>query len=182
MGKVKIKEGDKAPLFKSDSYNKGVIDLAQEFAKSKIVLIFSRYFGCPICQMDLQDLLKRKEEIEAKNAKILYITQSSESFAKNFIEKENITFTVIQGKKIEGTKNEYHIYSEYGLGKMTTGVVAKVPTKVLASKKRGITHGDYEKDTVFEYQCPGQFVINKDGTVLHAKKGWLDVDKILKVL
>ena len=182
MAKNKIKEGDKAPIFKYDSYNKGTIDLAELIGKQKIVLIFSRYFGCPLCQMDLKTLLANEEKIEEKGARILYITQSSESFAKEFIDKENITFPVIQGKKIEGSKNEYLIYSDYGLGKMVASAAAKVPLKIRAAKKMGIKHGDYEKDTVFEYQCPGQFVIDTDGTIIHAKKGWLNIEAILNSL
>jgi len=52
------KEGDYAPLFKLESYNAGIIDLEELIGKQKIVLIFSRYFGCPICQLDLNILLQ----------------------------------------------------------------------------------------------------------------------------
>jgi peroxiredoxin len=138
----KIKEGDKAPLFKIDSYNANTIDLANLFGEQKIVLIFSRYFGCPICQLDLKDLMNRKSEIEQKGAKILYITQSGEKVAKEYIDNEKIDFPVIPSTKDE-------LYADYGLG-----------------LKQG----------------PGQFVIDEQGNILHAKKGWLDIDALLEVL
>ena len=47
MAKNKLKVGDKAPIFKLNSYNAGTIDLGK-LKGQKIVLIFSRYFGCPI--------------------------------------------------------------------------------------------------------------------------------------
>ncbi len=172
MVKNIIKVGDKAPLFKIDSYNKGTIDLAVFIGQQKIVLIFSRYFGCPICQLDLKELLQRVPEIEEKQGKILYITQSGPDTAKELIEEEDISFPVIPSTKDE-------LYAQYGLGKFTVGALAKIPGKLRAAKKAGITHGGHEGS---ETQCPGQFIIDSEGTVIQAKKGWLDIDAILEVL
>ncbi|GAH06474.1 unnamed protein product, partial [marine sediment metagenome] len=72
MDKNTIKVGDKAPPFKLDSYNAGLIDLGELIGKQKIVLIFSRYFGCPICQLDLNILMEAVPEINSKGAKLLY--------------------------------------------------------------------------------------------------------------
>lgn len=171
MGKNEINEGDSAPLFKLESYNAGMIDLA-ELRKDKIVLIFSRYFGCPICQSDLKTLLERKSEIEAKGVKILYITQSGEKIAKEYIEKEKIEFPVIPSSKDE-------LYAEYGLGLMTSEAVKQIPLKLKDVRKYGFEHGEYEG---WEKQGPGQFVIDEEGKVIHAQKGWLDVDSLLVVL
>ena len=93
MGKISV--GQKAPLFKVESYNAGTIDLAELIGKQKIVLIFSRYFGCPICQVDLKELIERLPEIQAKGAKILYITQSSKEKAEEFIQKYVFEMTSI---------------------------------------------------------------------------------------
>jgi peroxiredoxin len=172
MGKNKIKVGDKAPLFKLDSYNLGTIDLEQLIGTQKIVVIFSRYFGCPICQLDLKELMKRYKEIEEKGAKILYITQSGEEAANEFIEKEKMDFPVIPSSKDE-------LYAEYGLGLMNAGAVAQVRKKVKEAFKLGIEHGPYEG---WERQGPGQFVIDTEGVVIHAQKGWLDIDSLLEVL
>ncbi|MBY8987685.1 MAG: redoxin domain-containing protein, partial [Candidatus Lokiarchaeota archaeon] len=69
MVKNNIKVGDKAPLFKLESYNAGTIDLGELIGgQQKIVLIFSRYFGCTICQLDFQTLLEGVPEIKEKGA------------------------------------------------------------------------------------------------------------------
>lgn len=172
MGNKDLKEGDKAPLFKLESYNAGTIDLVELIVAQKIVLIFSRYFGCNICQLDLKNLLARKNEIEEKGAKILYITQSGEEVAKEYIEKENIDFPVIPSSKDE-------LYQEYGLGIMTSEAVAQVRSKLKEASKLGIEHGKYEG---WEKQGPGQFVVNERGNIIHALKGWLDIDSLLAVL
>ncbi|MFX1355098.1 MAG: redoxin domain-containing protein, partial [Promethearchaeota archaeon] len=86
MDNIELKVGDNAPLFKLKSYNSGMINLEENFGKQKIVLIFSRYFGCPICQLDLNILLESLDKIREKGAEILYITQSGEKVANEFIE------------------------------------------------------------------------------------------------
>ena len=166
-----IKEGVNAPLFELESYTAGKVNL-DELRGQKIVLIFSRYFGCPICQLDLKDLLARKAEIEQKGAKILYITQSGEKIASEYIDKKRIDFPVIPSSKDE-------LYADFGLGFMTPEAVAQIPAKIKEVREFGFEHGEYEGE---EKQGPGQFVIDTNGIIIHAKKGWLDIDSILSVL
>ncbi|MFX0047710.1 MAG: redoxin domain-containing protein [Candidatus Hermodarchaeota archaeon] len=173
MGKNNIKVGDKAPLFKLNSYNAGTIDLQELInMKQKIVLIFSRYFGCPICQLDFNILMEAVPEIIEKGAKLLYITQSGEKVANEFIKKYNVEFPVIPSSKDE-------LYAEYGLGLMTGGAIAQVMSKVKEAKEKGIQHGDYEG---WEKQGPGQFVIDEKGNIIHERKGWLLLPEIFAVL
>ena len=172
MGKNKIKVGDKAPHFKIESYNEGIIDLSELIGKQKIVLIFSRYFGCPICQLDFNILLEKVSEIKEKGAKLLYITQSGEKVAKEFIEKYSVDFPIIPSSKDE-------LYAEYGLGLMTAGAVTKVRSKLKEASKLGIGHGDFEG---WEKQGPGQFVIDEQGNITHERKGWLLLPEIFTVL
>jgi len=166
-----ITEGMDAPLFTLDSYNAGKINLG-EFKGQKIVLIFSRYFGCPICQVDLKELINRRTDIDEKGAQILYITQSGEKIAKEYIEKEQLDFPVIPSSKDE-------LYTDYGLGLMTPEAVKEIPLKLKEVMKYGFKHGEYEG---WEKQGPGQFVIDEQGKIVHAKKGWLDIESILAVL
>ncbi len=172
MVKIKLKVGDKAPLFKLDSYNAGTIDLGELIGKQKIVLIFSRYFGCPICQLDLNILMESVPEINNKGAKLLYVTQSGEKVAQEFIAKYKIEFPVIPSSKKE-------LYAEYGLGLMNEEAVKKVKSKFKEATERGFVHGDYEG---WENQGPGQFVIGEDGNILHERKGWLLLPEIFAVL
>ena len=122
--------------------------------------------------MDLNGLIERSPEIENKGVKILYITQSGEKVAKEFIEQKNIEFPVIPSTKDE-------LYKDYGLGPMVKEAMKQVRNKVKEAFAAGIEHGEYEG---WEPQCPGQFVIDNDGSIIHAKKGWQDIDAILEVL
>ncbi|MBN1800824.1 MAG: AhpC/TSA family protein [Candidatus Lokiarchaeota archaeon] len=172
MSENEIKVGDKAPGFKLESFNAGIIDLHQLVKEKKIVLIFSRYFGCPLCQLDLKILLDHSEALEKKGVRIIYITQSEEKIAKEFIEQKGITFPVIPSSKDE-------LYKNFGLGLMTPEAMKQVKSKFKTATDAGFVHGEYEG---WEKQGPGQFVIDTDGTIIHAKKGWLDVDAIIEVL
>jgi len=172
MEKVNLEIGDKAPLFKLDSYNTGIIDLEELIGTQKIALIFSRYFGCPICQLNLRELLARYSEIKSTGVKLLYITQSGEKIAKKFIEENKIPFPVIPSSKEE-------LYIDYGLRIMGKKAVSQIPEKIKAIREAGIEHGEYEG---WEKQSPGQFVISTEGKIIHEQKGWLDIDSLLKVL
>jgi peroxiredoxin len=172
MVKIKINVGDKAKDFKIESYNAGMIDLSELIGKQKIVLIFSRYFGCPICQLDFNILLEAVPEINDKGAKLLYVTQSGEKIANEYIEKYNVDFPVIPSSKKE-------LYAEYGLGLMNAGAAAKVRKKFKEATERGFVHGEYEG---WENQGPGQFVIDEEGNILHERKGWLLLPEIFAVL
>ena len=170
--KNNIKVGDKAPLFKLESYNAGTIDLNELIGKQKIVLIFSRYFGCPICQLDFNILLEAVPEIKEKGAQLLYVTQSGEKAANEFIERYSVDFPIIPSSRKE-------LYAEYGLGLMNAGAAAKVRSKFKEATEKGFVHGEYEG---WENQGPGQFVIDEEGNIIHARKGWLLLPDIFAVL
>ncbi len=57
--------------------------------------------------------------------------------------------------------------------------VQQIPLKLKDVRKYGLEHGEYEG---WEKQGPGQFVINEQGDIIHAKKGWIDIDSLLSVL
>jgi len=172
MSEKEIKVEEEAPLFELDSYNAGKISLKNEFATQKVVIIFSRYFGCPICHLDLNTLLKRKNEILEKGVKILYITQSGKEVADVYISKKGIDFPIIPSSKDD-------LYKEYGLGMITPESIKQLKNRLKECKEQNIEHGEFEG---WEQQGPGQFVVGTNGKIIHAKKGWLDIDAILEVL
>ena len=117
-------------------------------------------------------MLKRVDEIRDKGAKIIYITQSGEEVAKDYIKAQNIDFPIVESSKDE-------LYEEYGLGMMNPKAVVQLKGKLKEAKEFGFEHGEYEG---WEKQGPGQFIIDEEGKIVHAKKGWLDIDAILEDL
>jgi peroxiredoxin Q/BCP len=167
-----LKIGEPAPFFTLASYNVGTVDLQALLGRKKIVLIFSRYFGCPICRLDLLELIENAQKIIEKNTFLIYITQSGSLTANQIIKDLGITFPVIYGAK-EG------IYTNYGLRMMSISTLAKVPNRLKEAKMRGIEHGPSEG---WEAQSPGQFILDEQGKIIHLKSGWLDLPAIFEVL
>lgn len=60
MGKLKVR--DEAPEIAGRSLNMGEFRLSDLRGRERVYLVFSRYFGCPICQLDFKELLERAEE------------------------------------------------------------------------------------------------------------------------
>ena len=60
MGKLKV--GDEAPEIVGRSLNMGEFRLSDLRGRERVYLVLSRYFGCPICQLDFKELLERAEE------------------------------------------------------------------------------------------------------------------------
>jgi len=109
------------------------------------------------------------DTIEESNENINKIIKN---IAKETIDQKNIKFPVIPSTKDD-------LYKDYGLGLMVPEAVKQVRKKVKAAFAAGIEHGEYEG---WEKQCPGQFVIGTDGNIIHAEKGWLDIDMIIEAL
>lgn len=57
---TKLKIGDEAPEIVKSSLNRGEFKLSDLRGKDMVYLVFSRYFGCPICQLDFKELLERR--------------------------------------------------------------------------------------------------------------------------
>ena len=107
---MKVDVGDNAPVFSLDSVNKGKVTL-EDYAEGKVVLVFGRYFGCPVCQDDFDALIEMSKKTETP---IVYFTQSLEGSARKYLEDYSVDFPVIAVPKATG----YHIYKDYSVGMM----------------------------------------------------------------
>ncbi len=175
-----VKVGQKAPNFNVDSINMGPLSLSKYLEKAKYTLvIFSRYWGCPVCQFEFQEILDAREKFQEAGIQLVYINQSSVKSGKDFLEsKPTIWFPVVSTNIIEGTKHDYEIFDSYGVGSLGVSALAGIAKKALQAKKKGYSHGDYEG---FERQSPAQVLVGQDGTIVYARKGMLDLEKLFEV-
>ena len=169
---VRVDVGDSAPDFSVDSVNMGPISLS-DYTGRRVVLIFGRYFGCPVCQLDFDELLEDAEEI-MKHADIIYFTQSSPESTLSYIKIFVLGFPVVSVPKETG----YEIYKLYGVGNMGLSTTVEVLRKAGAARKAGKVHGDYEGR---ETQCPADFIV-EDGKIVWAHKGVLNARRLLDFL
>ncbi|MHA1697294.1 MAG: redoxin domain-containing protein [Promethearchaeota archaeon] len=162
--------GDDAPKIKLKPVNLDKeIALNELFGKENIVLIFSRYFGCPVCQADFEKLEKIADKIQEK-ARLIYITQSNPENAKKFLKNHaTVSFPVVCDPE-----KPYSIYKAFRVGKLSLGTLAKM-MKYTESKE--FKHGPKEGS---ETQSPADFVINKKGKIIHVNYSILNEDLLLK--
>ena len=105
---MKVDVGDKAPSFSMNSVNKGLIELSR-YSGASLVLVFGRYFGCPVCQDDFDELIVLSGKTDVP---IVYFTQSLEGSTGKYLENYDVDFPVIPVPKVDG----YRVYKDYGVG------------------------------------------------------------------
>lgn len=62
---MKVRVGDEAPLFTAESVNMGTVTL-KDFRGSKVLLVFERYFGCPVSQSSRMGLKMSMSSVSSR--------------------------------------------------------------------------------------------------------------------
>lgn len=168
----KLKIGDKAPEIAGHSINMGDFKLSDAKGGQRVFVVFSRYFGCSLCQPDFKELLEKASEIE-KRGKMVYINQSNEETASKFLSDKAVTFPVILD-----SKEPYPFYQAYGIGNFSPLDMPRIMERVAKARSKGLQHGSYEGN---EKQSPADFIVSREGTIDYAHYGPLDLDKAMQV-
>lgn len=118
------------------------------------VLIFLRYLGCPVCQMEMADLKAAIKEFETRQASVIVFLQSEKATITALAEPEDWPFTIV-------CDPDGAIFRQYGV---SPGGVLKYlhPAGLLAAIRatvRGFRHGKFEGR---ETQLPAVFVVDPD--------------------
>jgi peroxiredoxin len=171
---AKIGVGDTAPVFSLESVNRGTVSLS-DYRNGKLVIIFGRYFGCPVCQYDFDELMAKVNLVREK-AEFIFFTQSSSESARKYLRDYEGDFPVVSVPKEDG---RYKVYDDYSVGNMGIGITIEILRRASVAKKAGKIHGDYEGR---ETQCPADFVVDEVGKIIWAHRGVLDLEKLLDFL
>lgn len=167
-----MRAGESAPGLKRMPVNKEEeFDLQEVIQDKPVVVIFSRYFGCPVCQSEFDKLMGLKDKISGK-AQLVYITQSGTENAKKFLEsKEGVDFPVICDPE-----QPYPLYQQWNVGNMSLLTLGKV-IKIAAGGK--YKHGEKEGN---EKQSPANFIVGTDGKLLLVNYSLINATKLLEAL
>lgn len=158
-----LKSGDQAPAFTfTDQW--GQPRSSQEFAGRPLVLVFLRYAGCPICQLDLVSYTRSAATSFPPTAALLLVVQSEPERVKALAELTPGPAPVL------ACDPRAELYDLYGLRQANLLQYAgpAVLRKVGRAKAQGFTHGTREGR---EMQLPALFVIGADGRVRLAHYG-----------
>ena len=117
--------------------------LSEELRKAeKTLLIFSRYLGCPFCQLDLLSYCEEYIRFQEKHTQILLVLQSAPETIRRQTLLPAIPFSIICDPDME----LYRLF-QIPSAKSTLSMMAlngKFLKKTAALLKRGLKHGAYE--------------------------------------
>ncbi len=171
---MKPSVGMDAPLFTGLSVNMGTISL-EKFRGKKVFLVFGRYFGCPVCQLEFDLLLKMLKE-QSPNVQVIYVVQSAPDVTKKFVEEKGVNFPVLSVIKTGG---KWPIYSDYGVGKIKLTLLLQLKKRADEAYASGIKHGPKEGS---EMQSPAYFLIDESGKIKWSHIGLFEAEEILAAL
>jgi len=158
---ARLRPGDPAPEFTLDSVNMGRVSLG-DYRGRRLLLVFGRYFGCPVCQYDFDQLIRFRGET---GIDVVYMVQSRPDSARQYISGLGVDFPVVPVPREDG---RYLVYDAYGVGAMGPGTLLQMLRRAGEARRAGKVHGPYEGR---ETQSPADFLIDADGAILRAHVG-----------
>ena len=161
--KSKLNIGNKARDFKFTTPWNEDVSFHDAVDNNPAVLIFLRYYGCPVCQMEMARIKQEIDFIRKKDGKVFVVLQSTPETIASMIDEDEFPFTIIsdpQGK----------IFQLYAVE--SGGIVRYLhPAGMIAATKaicRGFKHGKFEGN---ETQLPAAFAMTGDKLIKYAHYG-----------
>lgn len=184
MKRNRWEKGDKVPNFTYRTAYEENLQL-YDALKGKTFLIVHRYIGCPICRLDVQELAKGYDKLTKKGAQAIVVMQSDPEHVRSDLASTNTTlpFPIICDTEQEIYKT-LNVRPAVSMLTLVGYGLPKLGLKFLKANRSGIKHGDFEGN---EQQRPALFLLDEDGTILHAHYAKTltdlpDVDGMLKLL
>lgn len=130
----------------------------------KTALVFLRYYGCPMCQLDLHEFAEGYSAITAAGGQLLVVLQSDPTALSQQIQPSTFPYRII-------CDPEMKLYQQFSIDpapSMLKMMSMKAVKKVIRSTKRGFKHGAYEGN---EQQLPATFILDDQQTLSYVRYG-----------
>ena len=130
----------------------------------KTALIFLRYYGCTLCQYDIQLFAEAYNEIKKTDGQILIVLQSDPSKLATELSDTDVPFHII-------CDPDQILYKEFEIGAADSvmGLVdATTIEKISRVNAAGYVHGDYEGE---ELQLPATIIVNRELELIYVRYG-----------
>jgi peroxiredoxin len=155
--------GNKARDFRFKTPWDGEVSFYDAVGNNPAVLIFLRYYGCPVCQMEMAKIKQEIDLVRKKGGRVFVVLQSAPETLASLTNKEDWPFTIIsdpQGK----------IFQLYGVE--AGGIIKYLhPAGLIAAIKAiisGFRHGKFEGK---ETQLPAAFAMTGDKLIKYSHYG-----------
>lgn len=160
---LKLECGDKLTdiecqvVFSDDS-------LLSDLIYKRTFLVFSRFWGCSLCQLDLQEYKERYQDFKNKDVNIIVVLQSQKSEIEEQTKDKPFPYPIVCDPDEE-------LYKLYGVipAKNKLGLASgRAISKLLKAKEKGIQSGKKEGNPL---QLPAYFLMNQHGIIEIAHYG-----------
>lgn len=143
----------------------------------KTAFIFLRYYGCPLCQMDMHEMAKNYSALTDDDAYIYVVLQSDKEKLKEKLEGHALPYSIICDPT-QALYKQLEIDVAEDKAKLLD---AKTALKIGKMKLGGYQHGEYEGE---ELQLPATFILDKDAkaSYVHYGKGAGDTPSVNKLI
>ncbi len=164
---AKLTAGGKMPDFSFETPFTKDRRLAEAAGKitGKTAVVFLRYFGCTLCQLDMQQYAKGYEEMTAAGGQMLLVLQSDPQKIAAQIGPDTFPYEII-------CDPEQALYKMLEIAPAKSmaalGGDLKTVAKIGKATAAGFKHGEYEGE---ELQLPAVFVMTPDLTLTYAHYG-----------
>jgi peroxiredoxin len=159
----KLTIGNRAPDFRFKTPWDDGMNFYEAVDNHPAVLIFLRYYGCPVCRMEMAKIKQEIDLDKKKGGRVFVALQSSPETLASFIKRDDFPFTIIcdpQGK----------VFQRYGVE--AGGIIKYLhPAGLIAAIKAisgGFRHGKFEGK---ETQLPAVFALNSDKVIKYVHYG-----------
>ena len=169
-----VKAGDKAPDFTLPSVLSEELTLSDALADGPVVLSFYRGSWCPFCNLELNALQQRMEDIKACGARLIAVSPENPDGSLTHAQKLDLTFDVLSDM-------HNRIAGEYGL------IMDVHETLRPLYLEWGLDLPAANLDESWQLPVPATYVIDCDSTVraAHIDKNYtsrMEPDDIIKAL
>lgn len=149
----KLAAGDVMPNFTYDTpFEKGV-DFETAVGSKKTALVFLRYYGCTLCQLDLMALKEEYAKIEASGGQVKVVLQSDPAgIAESMGGQNAFPFDII----CDPEQKLYRLFDIAPARSQADMLGPEAMMKMGKAKMMGIEHGAYEGN---EQQLPACFIV-----------------------
>ncbi|KIL42275.1 hypothetical protein SD70_01730 [Gordoniibacillus kamchatkensis] len=128
------------------------------------ILLFLRYYGCTVCQLQIAKLIEGYGQFIENNVKVFVVLQSPPETIREQVNQEDIPFTII----CDPLQSLYRLYDVGAAGSKEELGSPALMEKLEEIRIRGIQHGKYEGN---EMQLPAAFIINEGGVIQYVHYG-----------
>lgn len=159
----RLQVGEKIPDFTFDTpFESGLSYRHIASLHRHTALVFLRYYGCTLCQLDIHDYAASYDLIRNQDAQLLVVLQSDpKALAEQLKMPDALPFRLIcdPQKKLYA---QFDIMPAESREKMFS---PDVLVKIARAKREGYSHGKYEGD---ELQLPAAFITDAEGMIAYA--------------